>query len=112
MRHGTFDFSQFDGPMRLQANLMSGTGGMPLTLEDGSKIQINASSTVAFRFEGNRRIVKLLRGRAFFEVTADASRPSSVEASSTHFTALDTAFDVRVGDTETDVTVTQHAVVI
>ncbi|EJN02561.1 FecR family protein [Phyllobacterium sp. YR531] len=106
-------FFMFDGPMRLRADLISAAGEMPLmTLEDGSKIQLNASSAVAFDYDFNRRIVRLLRGQAFFEVAADAHRPFSVETKNTRVTALGTAFDVRAGDTETDVTVTQHAVVV
>lgn len=106
-------FFIFDGPMRMQADLISVAGEMPsVTLEDGSKMQLNASSAVAFHYDGNRRIVRLLRGQAFFEVAADARRPFSVETDHTRVTALGTAFDIRAGDTETDVTVTQHAVIV
>lgn len=106
-------FIALDGPMRLQADAMSGTGEMPVfTLTDGSTVQLNASSAVAYDYATGRRTVRLLRGQAYFEVAPDAARPFTVEAGSTRVTALGTAFDVRLGDAETDVTVTHNAVLI
>lgn len=104
-------FIMLDGPMRLQADLIAGTGEMPIvTLEDGSVVQLNASSAIAHDYDQGRRIVRLLRGQAYFEVTPDPERPFTVEAGDIRVTALGTAFDVRRGASETDVTVTQHAV--
>jgi transmembrane sensor len=106
-------FVMLDGPMRLTADAMSGTGDMPvITLADGSSVQLNASSAIAHDFKDTSRAVRLLRGQAFFEVAPDAGRPFTVEAGDVRVTALGTAFDVRLGDTETDVTVTRHAVLV
>ncbi len=106
-------FVMLDGPMRLTADAMSGTGDMPvITLADGTSVQLNASSAIAHDFTDKGRVVRLLRGQAFFEVAPDAGRPFTVEAGDVRVTALGTAFDVRLGDTETDVTVTQHAVLV
>jgi len=100
-----------DGIMRLQADAMSGTGEMPvIALADGSRMQLNAHSAVAYDFTPAMRTVRLLRGEAFFQVAKDATRPFAVEAGSGRTTALGTAFNVRLGETETDVTVTEHAV--
>lgn len=100
-----------DGPMRLQADAMSSTAEMPvITLADGSTMHLNASSAVSYRFTGSTRTVVLLRGQAFFQVARDANRPFAVEARRGRTTALGTAFDVRIGDDTTDVTVTEHAV--
>lgn len=104
-------FLYFDGPMRLQADVIAGVSELPvIELEDGSTVQMNASSAIAFDFSDNARAVRLLRGQALFEVAPDPSRPFSVEAGNTIVTALGTAFDIRRGKTETEVTVTQHAV--
>ncbi|MBB3810254.1 FecR family protein [Pseudochelatococcus contaminans] len=106
-------FIAADGPMRLRADAISGTGEMPvLTLADGSTVQLNASSAIAYDYSGNNRVVRLLRGQAYFEVAHDPTRPFSVDAGDTRITALGTAFDVRLGQTETDVTVTENAVLV
>lgn len=104
-------FMMLDGPMRLRADVIARTGEMPLiTLEDGSSVQLNASSALAHDFDGSVRTVRLLRGQAYFDVAPDPGRPFRVEAGDVRITALGTAFDVRLGDTETDVTVTHSAV--
>lgn len=106
-------FLLFDGPMHLQADRISGTGEMPVVaLEDGSSVQLNASSAIAHDFDATRRTVRLLRGQAFFEVARDPDRPFTVEAGEVRVTALGTAFDVRLGSNETDVTVTHNAVLV
>lgn len=106
-------FLLFDGPMRLQADRIAGTDEMPVVaLEDGSTVQLNASSAIAHDFDADRRTVRLLRGQAFFEVARDPDRPFTVEAGDVRVTALGTAFDVRLGSNETDVTVTHNAVMV
>ncbi len=106
-------FLAFDGPLRLEADVIAESGEMPvITLEDGSEVQLNASSAISIDFTEKRRTVHLLRGQAFFRVATAPGRPFAVEAGETSVTALGTAFDVRYGNTETDVTVTEHAVQI
>jgi transmembrane sensor len=104
-------FLYTDGPMRLRADAMSGTRETPVfTLADGSTMQLDASSAASYRFTRKERTVTLLRGQAFFQVAKDASRPFVVEAGGGRTTALGTAFDVRLGEETTRVTVTEHAV--
>jgi transmembrane sensor len=106
-------FFWFDGPMRLQADVIAGSAEMPVVaLEDGSTVQLNASSAIAGDFDASHRTVRLLRGQAFFEVARDPDRPFTVEAGDVRVTALGTAFDVRIGSTGTDVTVTHNAVMV
>lgn len=109
----TAAFFLLDGPIRLQADIMAGTDEMPaITLEDGSRVQLNASSAIAIDFSEKRRTVRLLRGQAFFEVAHAPERPFTVEAGIARVTALGTAFDVRYGETDTEVTVTENAVLL
>lgn len=104
-------FMLLDGPMRLRADVIAGVGELPVvTLADGSRVQLNASSAIAVDEVGDRRIVRLLRGEALFEVARDPMRPFVVEAGALRVTALGTAFDVRLGSDATDIVVTQHAV--
>ena len=106
-------FLMLDGPMRLQADAMAGTDEMPtLTLEDGSTVQLNASSAIAVDFDGKQRNIRLLRGQAFFQVAHAPDRPFTVEAGTTRVTALGTAFDVRFGAADTEVTVTENTVLV
>ena len=104
-------FFAFDGPMRLEADMIAGTGEMPvLTLDDGSEVQLNASSAIAVDFTDTRRTIRLLRGQAFFQVAHAPERPFTVVAGTASVTALGTAFDVRYGEDDTEVTVTENAV--
>jgi len=106
-------FFALDGPMRLEADVITGANEMPvITLEDGSEIQLNASSAIAIDFTDKRRTIRLLRGQAFFMVAHATGRPFSVVAGTARVTALGTAFDVRYGNDDTEVTVTEHAVQI
>lgn len=104
-------FFALDGPLRLRADVIAGTNEMPIiTMEDGSEVQLNASSAIAVDFTGKRRTIRLLQGQAFFQVAHAPERPFTVVAGSASVTALGTAFDVRYGNDDTEVTVTENAV--
>ncbi|MGI2031615.1 FecR family protein [Rhizobium panacihumi] len=106
-------FLAADGPMRLRADVITGTGQKQiLTLADGSKVELNAETAIAVDLEPNERRIRLLRGQAYFEVAADPARPFIVEAGNGTTTALGTAFDINVSDEATRVTVTEHAVMV
>ncbi|KZM51810.1 FecR family protein [Labrenzia sp. OB1] len=106
-------FLYLDGPLYFQADVISGTGDLPVVeLEDGSTVHMNAESAIAFDYSERTRTIRLLKGEAFFEVAADPARPFTVTAGSMQVTALGTAFDVRLGDSETDVTVTHNSVLL
>jgi len=106
-------FLYLDGPMRLRADVMSGVADMPvIALDDGSTVQLKASSAIALDYSEGARVVRLLRGQAYFEVESDPNRPFSVEVGEARITALGTAFDVRLGHTETEITVTHNAVLV
>lgn len=76
-----------------------------LTLEDGSVVTLNTSSTLRVDFSGNRRELQLLEGEAFFRVAHDATRPFDVTARDATVRALGTQFNVRVGSQGTLVSV-------
>lgn len=79
-------------------------------LTDGSKISLDADTAVAVGFDEERRAIRLLRGRALFDVAKDARRPFVVEAGDGTTTALGTRFVVhRWSDTVT-VSVEESAV--
>lgn len=64
-------------------------------LADGSVAEINTASTLAVRFEPERRTVVLDRGEAWFQVANDKARPFTVEAGRIRVRAVGTAFSVR-----------------
>lgn len=106
-------FLAADGPVRLRADLITGTGQpQSLTLADGSRVELNAETAIAIHLEEHERRIELLRGQAYFEVAADPARPFVVEAGNGTTTALGTAFDINTSDHGTQVTVTEHAVMV
>lgn len=71
-----------------------------LQLPDGSRISLNARSTLAVHFYRSRREVVLSQGEAFFEVAPAADRPFTVDAQRSRVTVVGTAFNVRNGPGE------------
>ncbi|HEY3784277.1 MAG TPA: FecR domain-containing protein [Steroidobacteraceae bacterium] len=69
-----------------------------VTLQDGSKVQLNTDTALRVRLTGRRRDVSLLRGEALFLVAHDPRRPFYVSAGHTLVRALGTEFAVRVRD--------------
>ncbi|GHE23113.1 FecR family protein [Sphingobacterium griseoflavum] len=73
-------------------------GNYQLTLADGTKVWLNAGSSMEFPsyFDGNERVVKL-SGEAYFEVTkfAGGRRPFIVETTGQRVIVLGTRFNVK-----------------
>ncbi len=65
-----------------------------LRLADGSSVTLDTDSAIDVRIGKAGRAVRLLRGRARFDVVPDAARPFQVEAGGRTVTALATLFDV------------------
>ncbi|WP_164735359.1 FecR family protein [Pseudoflavitalea rhizosphaerae] len=68
-----------------------------LTLADGTKVWINAASTISFpgAFSGNYRKVVLMKGEAYFEVARDAQKPFYVQTEYGTVEVLGTSFNVK-----------------
>jgi len=81
-------------------------------LADGSSVTLNTRSKLTVAFSANRRIVRLARGQALFEVAHDRSRPFIVEAADRQITALGTVFEVRVDVGRVNVVLFQGRVVV
>lgn len=93
------------------ADHRTGTGEVEVvTLEDGTRVELNAQSAIAVDFSARGRDVRLLAGEAWFEVARDPARPFNVAAGGGTITALGTAFDVATDRDKTEVTVTEHRV--
>lgn len=83
-----------------------------VSLEDGSRIELNTDSRVKVAYtEGERRIV-LTRGEALFDVAKDASRPFIVSVNGAEVRAVGTAFNIRLRADVVELTVTEGVVAV
>ncbi|MCG2842087.1 FecR domain-containing protein [Sandaracinobacter sp. RS1-74] len=81
--------------LRLQADHLTGTAELrDVRLEDGSRVDLGPGSAIAVAYESGERRVRLLRGRAYFEVRRDPARPFRVEAGGLRTTVLGTGFEM------------------
>lgn len=64
------------------------------TLEDGSKVTLNANTHLDIQYYRHQRHVTLLQGEAIFEVEKDPQRPFVVETDRARITVLGTRFAV------------------
>lgn len=76
-----------------------------VALEDGTRIELNASSRLSVRFDRHGRHVQLGDAQAFFDVAKDPARPFLIEAGDTQVRVVGTAFDVRHRDGQVAVNV-------
>lgn len=76
-----------------------------VALEDGTRIEMNASSRLSVRFDRHARHVRLGDAQAFFDVAKDPARPFLIEAGDTQVRVVGTAFDVRHRDGQVAVNV-------
>lgn len=82
-------------------------GFYKVVLHDGTKVSLNAGSTLTYpaRFTGKNRKVKLT-GEAFFEVTSNKERPFIVAAGDTEIEVTGTSFNVSAYEEEERTTTT------
>lgn len=64
------------------------------TLDDGSRVTLNANSRIEIKYYRNQRHIDLLQGEAVFEVQPDRDRPFVVETQRLKVTVLGTRFAV------------------
>jgi transmembrane sensor len=82
-------------------------GQYKLTLPDGSKVWLNAASSITYpaAFTGNDRTVQV-DGELYFEVAKDANHPFIVKKGATSVTVLGTHFNVNAYNDEEQLKVT------
>lgn len=76
-----------------------------LTLDDGSRVLLDADSALDVDLRADQRNVTLLRGRAWFDVSHDSQRPFTVHSEQLSTRVLGTAFAVDTTGAEQRVTV-------
>lgn len=82
----------------------------PVTLSDGTRVDLDTGTALSVDFTPARRAVALLEGRAFFAVAPDTARPFTVAAGPVTVTAVGTGFDVRLDPDQVAVSVTEGMV--
>ncbi|MBO9572857.1 MAG: FecR family protein, partial [Chitinophagaceae bacterium] len=82
-------------------------GQYQLTLSDGTKVWLNAASSITYptAFNGNTREVKIT-GEVYFEVAKNKSRPFIVKTPTDEITVLGTEFNINAYQDETAVKTT------
>jgi len=82
-------------------------GQYQVTLSDGTKVWLNAASSIRFPvvFTGTERKVEIT-GEAYFEVTKNKSMPFKVKAVKSEIEVLGTHFNVNAYDDETSIKTT------
>ncbi|MEN2976906.1 FecR domain-containing protein [Tistrella bauzanensis] len=84
-----------DLPVRLQADAVTATGERRvMMLADGSRVTLDTDTAIAVTIDDTGRHLRLLGGRAFFEVSPDGARPFTVAAGPATVRVTGTAFAV------------------
>lgn len=83
-----------------------------LKLPDGSLMTLDADSAAVGRFGAKGRAIQLVRGRAFFTVAHDPSRPFAVTAGDRRIVDLGTRFDINLAAGELVVTLLEGHVTV
>ncbi|WP_411034022.1 FecR family protein [Shinella sp. BYT-45] len=98
-------------PDFLTSDHATGTGERrTVALSDGTTVELDADSAIALDYGATARGVRLVRGRAFFDVAKDARRPFTVHAAEGSATALGTRFVVHEWSGTVTVSVEESAV--
>jgi transmembrane sensor len=98
-------------PLTSSGEFATGTNEqLPLTLADGSRVELGARSRLEIIFSAQTRDVRLIAGEAFFQVHKDANRPFRVHALEGVITAVGTAFNVRTAADHVTVAVSEGVV--
>jgi transmembrane sensor len=83
-----------------------------IALDDGSTLLLDTSTTAEVTLRPHRREIKLIKGRAHFEVAKDANRPFVVSVGKQQVVAVGTAFDVGLEGDRASVLLTHGKVVV
>ncbi len=81
-----------------------------IALSDGSRIELNTNTSLRTRMDGNRRIITLDKGEAFFKVKHDPAHPFIVMVGDHRITDLGTKFTVRRNSASVEVSLLEGRV--
>jgi len=81
-----------------------------VALNDGTKITLDTDTAVDVAYIPGQRVVKLIRGQAFFDVAHDKSRPFRVAAGDRVVSVFGTRFNMRYSEADTRVLLVQGSI--
>ena len=84
----------FQAPATTQIYAAAGQAIESVKLSDGSTVSLFGGSELAVTMNDHERLLTLTKGRAFFDVTKNASRPFIVSAGNRQVTVVGTRFEV------------------
>lgn len=94
-----------------QASYLTAIGEQQtVSLQDGSRVQLNTDTAVNVDFDDLQRKVRLVKGEALFDIIHDQSRPFLVYAGTNVIRAVGTAFVVKLIEDEIEVTIKEGRV--
>lgn len=97
--------------VRLQSDYRApASARQAVALEDGTAITLDKGASIAVAWHEDRREVRLLAGRAWFDVAKDRERPFIVSAGAARVEVTGTAFDVGLEEGAVDVALATGAV--
>jgi transmembrane sensor len=79
-------------------------------LPDGTIVRLGSDSHIVEEFSASERLVRLVRGEAYFTVTTDLKRPFLVQAGEVTVRAVGTAFNVQLQSHSVEVLVAEGTV--
>lgn len=104
-------FLQVPRPEPIGRTLTSAVGQIrAMRLADGTQVILDADSEIATMFDRATRRIRLVRGRARFDVAPDSHRPFMVDAGNRTIVDRGTVFDVTVGREGVSVSLLRGAV--
>lgn len=83
-----------------------------IVLEDGTSVFLNTNTELVVRLDDAQRMLTLIRGEAFFDVSKDAERVFSVNAGGQAVTVLGTAFNLHRAPDRLTLSVSEGEVVL
>lgn len=69
-----------------------------IPLEDGSRVTLNTDTRLSVEYRRHSRLIRLMKGEAYFEVAKNPDRPFIVEGPAAQARAVGTAYSVRLED--------------
>lgn len=83
-----------------------------VTLQDGSRLSLDAETRIEVKYSDHARRLRLLRGQARFDVAKNVGRPFSVRARDRTVVATGTAFNIDILEPKVKVTLIEGRVMV